>query len=64
MPHTYDAETDILAVHDDKDAPVARSEEHPWGLIEFDADGKAIGAEIWKASELTTGVATTTRGVQ
>jgi len=46
----YDREADIVYVQL-RDAEVARSEEHGWGLIDLGRDGEPVGMEYWDASE-------------
>jgi uncharacterized protein YuzE len=46
----YDREADIVYVQL-RDADVARSEEHDWGLIDLGEDRKPVGMEYWDASQ-------------
>lgn len=46
----YDRDSDI-AYFEISDAPVERSNEHEWGLLDLDAAGSVVGAEYWHASQ-------------
>jgi uncharacterized protein YuzE len=47
---TYDPEADILYL-ELRSAPVARSVEHGWGLVDLGDDGQPVGMEYWDASQ-------------
>lgn len=48
----YTSEGDIAYIRVRAARGQVRSEEKPWGLLDFDETGELVGIEIWNASNL------------